>query len=159
MNLLWLFKRCINSKEDCLGGLVLSSFITALKLKINTDMVELMLFFPLCVVIETKPKGFLSFFLSSPTGTLPIWTELEWQRPLSPTVNEELSTLGVLKHRGVGGGEEQLFYIDSWQPSSKNNPWPFPQKHRGQWGDGLHQLPWNIPPDINTWTRMCECFI
>lgn len=62
MNLLWLFKQCINSKEDCLGGLVLSPFITALKLKINTDMVELMLFFPLCVVIETKPKGFLSFF-------------------------------------------------------------------------------------------------
>lgn len=31
---------------------------------------------------------------------------------LPPMVNDELNTLGVLKRRGVGGGEEQ-FYIDS----------------------------------------------
>lgn len=28
-------------------------------------------------------------------------------------VDDELNTLGVFTCRGVGGGEEQLFYIDS----------------------------------------------
>lgn len=64
-----------------------------------------------------------------------------------------------------GRGEEQLFSIDSWQPLSPTHD-PFPQRRKTtklHWGDGLHQLPWNIPPDIiiinNTRTRMCKCFI
>lgn len=67
-------------------------------------------------------------------------------------VDDDLNTLGVLKRRGVGGGEEQLFYIDSWQPS----PQPHGPFHRNTNYSGVTDY---IPSDINTRIRMCECFI
>ncbi len=55
-----------------------------------------------------------------------------------------------------GGGTVVLYWLMTTLSPSL---WPFPQNHKLQWGDGLHLLQWNIPPDINTRIRMCECFI
>lgn len=73
-------------------------------------------------------------------------------------VDDELNTLGVFTCRGVGGGEEQLFYIDSWQPS----PQPYGPFHRNtNYSEVMdyNRYSENIPPDVNTRIRMCECFI
>lgn len=55
-----------------------------------------------------------------------------------------------------GGGTVVLYWL---MTTFSSTLWSFPQKHKLQWGDGLHPLQWNIPPDINTRIRMCECFI
>lgn len=123
---------------------------------------------PLVFIVDLKPvtvtlsnmfclkiwTNTLSFLFSSRVFTDPIHLDrARMTKPPPPTVDEELHTLNAEE---LAGGRNSCFILTHDKPLP--NQCPVPHKHTLQWGDGLHSLQWNFPPDVDTRVRMCECF-
>lgn len=70
-----------------------------------------------------------------------------------------VNNLGMIEGRGVGGGGKNSCFILTHDNPLPNLNGPFHRNTKRQWDERLRQLLENIPPDISTRIRMCECFI